>query len=196
MLAGAAAGAALSVVLAAVTVGPAGVAAFAHVVLTPTYSPVLRLQNAEAFVASWLGESNPSFALGMLLSLVAFAAAAFIGNASRMRENALEPALFAATALSLFGAPHLLGHDLTLLVPTFVAMLAWQWREEAPLWPGRGTFALLACWTMLGLAARQDLGESFVGPPGRLTPLALLLLAAAGVAALRLRPLYEAHAAA
>jgi hypothetical protein len=83
--------------------------------------------------------------------------------------------------LSLLASPHLLAHDLTLLAPVLAWTLAAAARRDGDAaWPGRAGLAVLAVWLCLNAAAAADLGNSRVGPPGRLVP---LVLAGAGVLA-------------
>jgi hypothetical protein len=102
-----------------------------------------------------------------------------------VRERRLfEPALAGAVLLSLLAAPHLLGHDLTLLAPSLVFGLAWlAARKPAHAfpagWPDRDALLLIMAWIALSFATMYDLGKNTTGLPGRLTPWVLLLLAAA-----------------
>ncbi|HEX6538714.1 MAG TPA: hypothetical protein VF155_06015, partial [Candidatus Dormibacteraeota bacterium] len=104
----------------------------------------------------------------------------------------LEPAFLGAVTLSLWASPHLLGHDLVLLAPPLVAALAWSMDRDlagARTWPGPVSAALVAGWVALSLASASDLGQGWVGAPGRLTPWVLLASGAAFVVALRRRAL-------
>jgi len=181
VLAGAAGGAAGTVLVSLATVGSAGVTAFASVVFTPAYSPATQMQSANGLFGSWLGPTQAAYLLASLAALVAVAAASALAVWTRRRSDLFEPALAGAVALSLFASPHLLSHDLTMLAPALVFGLAWLAREESwrgSPWPGPASLTVIASWVAVSLASQRDLGNSTLAPPGRLTPLALLVLAA------------------
>lgn len=195
-LLGTAAGAALTVVAGLVTAGSGPLAAFVRAVLQPSNSPVARLQGATGLFGSLFGSGLGPFAAALVAGLAASIVAAWLGAVSRTRRDLLEPALAGAAVLSLFASPHLLGHDLTLLAPIVVATLAWTASREATAaqpWPGRATSLVVAAWVALSFATMFDLGQSSVGPPGRLTPWVLLALAALCAVAVRLAVTHEAH---
>ena len=162
--------------------GPAPLVAFASLLLTPRYSPTLEMQSIPGLAGSWLGVSGASGVIALVLMVGALGVAARLGSHARGRPDSLEPALAGATALSLLAAPHLLSHDLVLLAPALVFSVAWLARratETAAAWPDARAVAALAAWGALSLASLHDLGDSSQGPPGRLTPIALTLVAAA-----------------
>jgi hypothetical protein len=186
-LAGATAGVLAVVGGSLLVVGPGGISAFVAAVLTPSNSPLAQMQGATGLFSSLLGVTIGAYALALVASLFAVAAAGLLGAISRRRGDLLEPALAGAVALSLFASLHLLGHDLTLLAPMFVVFVAWQSRIDAAErrpWPGRSTLVAILAWVALSLATMADLGNRSIGfPPyhlgfpGRITPWALLLLA-------------------
>jgi hypothetical protein len=183
-LAGAAGSALVTVAFTLLTAGPAPLAAFVGAVTNPINSPIVQMQGATGLFGSWLGSTGTASLLALLASLIAFAIAAFLGARVRAHPNLLEPALAGATALSLFGALHLLSHDLVLLAPALVFTSAWiAGRAElrASSWPDWQAFVALLLWVGLSIASRHDLGNSSPAPPGRLTPLALMVIAAACV---------------
>jgi Glycosyltransferase family 87 len=192
-LAGAAAGGGLAVAVSVAVAGPDSVSAFGSALLQPSNSPVLYMQSAVGLTESWFGPGATTFAAGLLLSGAALLAAGLLGYAVRRNAGLLEPALCGATALSLFAAPHLLGHDITLLVPVVVAACAWLTTQPVTSrWPDGDTLLLIAAWVLVSLATHQDLGKATAGPPGRLTPLALLLFAVVAAApVLRSRPAHK-----
>jgi hypothetical protein len=204
-LAGAVGGGAVLLAFSLLAVGPAGMGAFTAAVTKPAYSPIVQMQGASGLFGSLLGVGASAYVLALIADLAAALLAGWLGNVTRAHAGLFEPALAGAVVLSLFAAPHLLGHDLTLLAPALLFGLAWAMRRQRAAgagWPDRATIAALAGWLMLSLATMNDLGNMMVGPPGRLTPWVLLLLAAMCVAAVaavlrretqRLRVMHVAH---
>jgi hypothetical protein len=176
---GALCGAALTVVIGFVAVGPHGLAAFVTAVATPHDSPTAEMQGSSGLFGSLLGEAPGVYFLSIGAGLAAAAAAGWLGIIARRRRDLFEPALCGAVALSLFASPHLLGHDLTLLAPVMIGALAWlAGRPTEVHWPGAATLLVIAGWGVLSLATLEDLSQNTVGLPGRATPWALLLVAA------------------
>jgi Glycosyltransferase family 87 len=192
---GAAAGGALATMaVSLLTQGPGALTAFAAALMIPRYSPSLQMQSAFGLFASWLGDTILANRMALAAAAISFCAAALIGARTRGRRAYLEPALGAAAVLSLFGSPHLLSHDLSLLAPVLVFVCAWVALTEARAgrsWPGPKSLAALGLWVAVSLASQHDLGAASLadvrlGQFGRITPWALLLSAAA-CAALMLR---------
>ena len=155
-------------------VGPAGMAGFAHAALDSTSRwPLRTLLGFTGLLGSWLGDTASAHAGAAVLSVLALAVCAWLGDAVRRRPERLDVALAGATALSLVAAPHLLGHDLVVLAP------AAAWSAAVAARAGASGRALLL-WLLVNLAAALDLGNGRPAPPGRLVPWALLL--AGGVA--------------
>jgi hypothetical protein len=178
-IAGAVAGAALSLMIALVAVGPHGVAAFVSAVSTPHDSPTAEMQGSSGLFGSLFGQAPGVFFLSIGAGLAAAAVAGWLGTIAHRRPDLLEPSLCGAVILSLFASPHLLGHDLTLIAPVLVAGLAWlAGRPTERLWPGPATLAVIAGWGLLSVASLEDLAQNSVGLPGRATPWALLIGAA------------------
>ena len=165
-----------------VLAGPAATAGFIRALLQPVNSPPAQMQGSTGLTGALLGSGPGPYALALLLAAGAVVAAVWLGTVSRRRRSLLEPALLAATALSLWASPHLLGHDLVVLAPPLVAMFAWTMSAELrrkAAWRGSATVALVAGWVALSYASLLDLGHGGVGLPGRLTPWVLLACAVA-----------------
>jgi hypothetical protein len=178
-IAGAITGAAVTIVIGLVAAGPHGFAAFASAVSTPHDSPTAEMQGSSGLFGSLIGQAPGVFVLSIGASIVAAIVAGWLGAITRHRADLFEPSLCAAVALSLFASPHLLGHDLTLLAPVFVAGLAWlAGRPTEAAWPGPATLVAVAGWALLSVATLADLAHNTVGLPGRATPWALILVAA------------------
>ena len=136
------------------------------------------MQGSSGLFGSLLGQAPGVYYLSIAAGLAAAAVAGWLGAITRHRVDLFEPSLCAAVALSLFASPHLLGHDLTLLAPALIGGLAWlAGRPTEAAWPGPGTLVVIAGWALLSVATMADLGQNTVGPPGRATPWALLLVA-------------------
>ena len=176
-LAGTLAGGLVVVFLSLLAVGFSGAGAFVAALAKPSNSPLAEMQGASGLFGSLLGAGGATYLLALLAGLGAALVAGWLGSTTRGRSDLFEPALAGAVALSVFGAPHLLGHDLTLLAPALVFGLAWQAGHAAHGWPDRAAIAVLFAWLLLSLATIADLGNRAVGPPGRMTPWVLVVLA-------------------
>ena len=191
-LAGVATGAAAVGLLGIALAGPAATSGFVGALLQPVNSPPAKMQGATGLTGALLGGGLGPYVLALALAAVAVLAAGRLGAVARRRPALLEPAFLGAVTLSLWASPHLLGHDLVLLAPPLVAALAWSMDRDlagARTWPGPVSAALVAGWVALSLASASDLGQGWVGAPGRLTPWVLLASGAAFVVALRRRAL-------
>ncbi len=175
---GALAGAAVTVIVGLVGAGPRAFGSFVTAIATPSNSPTAQMQGASGLFGSLLGHAPGVFLLAAGAGIAAAAVAGWLGTVAHRRPDLFEPSLCAAVALSLFASPHLLGHDLTLLAPVFVAGLAWlAGRPSERRWPGLATLGVLAAWVLLSFASLGDLSQNNVGVPGRATPWVLLLTA-------------------
>lgn len=178
-IAGAIAGAAVTVVIGLLADGPRGIVSFVSAIATPHDSPTAEMQGSSGLFGSLLGQAPGVYLLSIGAGLTAAVVAGWLGAITRHRGDLLEPSLCAAVALSLFASPHLLGHDLTVLAPVLVGGLAWlAGRPTEAAWPGPGTLVVIAGWALLSVATMADLAQNTVGLPGRATPWALLLVAA------------------
>ena len=196
-IAGATCGAAVTVIIGLVVVGPHGFGNFVSALAIPHNSPTAEMQGSSGLFGSLLGGAPGVYFLSIGAGLAAAAVAGWLGTIAHRRPDLLEPSLCGAVALSLFASPHLLGHDLTLLAPVMVAGVAWlAGRPSETAWPGPATLGVIAGWALLSFATLQDLSQDTVGLPGRATPWALLLVAAtwcaltAGAARIGIRRLH------
>ena len=146
-IAGAIAGAAVTVVIGLLAGGPHGLTSFVSAVATPHNSPTAEMQGSSGLFGSLFGQAPGVFYLSIAAGLAAAAVAGWLGAITRRRADLFEPSLCAAVALSLFASPHLLGHDLTLLAPVLIGGLAWlAGRPTEKAWPGPGTLMAVAGW--------------------------------------------------
>lgn len=190
VLAGAAAGVAAMLVVSLAAVGPAGLAAFlASTQVDASRWPLASMLGFTGLTGSWLGDGAAAQAIAALASVTALGCCVLLGRGLARDRAGLEVRLAAATLLSLVASPHLLGHDLVLLAPMLVGVLAWSARRDGTAaWPGPHSRAVLLGWALLALAAAADIGSQQLAPPGRLVPWALIALAALLAWQLRPRP--------
>ena len=175
-VAGAITGVAAILLASVAVVGVGGVQSYVGALLQPSNSPVREMLGFSGLFGSWLGPGRPADLLTIAGGALALAAALWVGARARRSPWLLEPALFAATALSLLASPHLLGHDLTLLAPPLVALLGWL-ALRARSWPDPASAALIGAWIAVSALALLDLaGEQNGGAGFRLVPWALIAL--------------------
>lgn len=185
MLAGAAGAFAVIVVASLLAVGPAGVAAAVTApALAAGVTPVRMLLGFLGLFASWFGGGPAAYALAATAGALALTAGFRLGAWTRRAPQTLELSLAAAIVLSLLAAPHMLVQDLAVLTVPLVWCLARAAAADGiESWPGPWTLTLLAGWVALDLAARADVGNYSPAPPGRLVPVVLIAVLAAGALA-------------
>jgi hypothetical protein len=188
VLAGAAVGLGAVLLASLAVVGPAGLSGFVGAVVDDSRRwPLASLLGFTGLTGSWLGNGAAAELLAAAGSVAAVAGCVVLGRRLARDRAALEPCLAAATLLSLLASPHLLSHDMVLLAPVVVWLLAWaSVQDGTAAWPGRSGRAVLAGWVVLCLATAVDLGADQAAPPGRVVPWALLALA--GLLMWTLRP--------
>jgi Glycosyltransferase family 87 len=181
VLMGAALGLGVVVLGSLAVVGPAGLSGFIAAAVDDSRRwPLSSLLGFTGLTGSWLGNGAAAQLLAAAGSLAAVVGCVLLGRHLARDRSALEPCLAAAAVLSLLASPHLLSHDLVLLAPVLVWMLAWASSQDgAAAWPGRHGRFVLAGWLALCLTTAVDLGANEAAPPGRLVPWALLALAGA-----------------
>ncbi len=179
VLAGAALGLAVVLLVSLAAVGPAGLGGFVGAVIRDAGRwPLASLLGFTGLTGSWLGNGAAAQVLAATGSLAAVVGCVLLGRRLARDRGGLELCLAAATLLSLVASPHLLSHDMVVLAPVLVWMLAWAGtRDDLAPWPGRHGRAVLAGWVVLSLTVAVDLGADRAAPPGRLVPWALLALA-------------------
>jgi hypothetical protein len=164
-------------------VGPDGAASFARTLVSGTGRwPLAEMLGFTGLFGSWLGSTAAAHALAAMCSVAAVAVCGVLGARSRDPLK-FETALAGTIALTLVASPHLLGHDLALLMPAAAWMLARAASlDGAQRWPGPQSRRVLLVWLLVNGAALLDFGNGRPAPPGRLVPLALV---GAGALALR-----------
>jgi hypothetical protein len=128
-LGAAAAGAAVLLVSLAVG-GPSVVGAFLHAAIgSRSFWPLVTMDGITGITGSLLGSGGTADMIGFAACALAAAAALPLGRLARTPGN-LEPALAAAVALTLLASPHLYPHDLAMLTPAAVWVMAWAHQRD------------------------------------------------------------------
>jgi hypothetical protein len=110
----------------------------------------------------------------VLASLGVLAICFYLGTALWQHP---EIALAGTLAFSLAVSPHTLPHDLVLLAPIFVAVVAKQLGTKHLL-------TVIFLWLLLNLASLLDMGNGAIGAPGRLVPWVLIAIGVASYVAI------------
>ncbi|MBV8085221.1 MAG: DUF2029 domain-containing protein [Chloroflexi bacterium] len=179
-LGGFAAATGVVVALSLPVVGPGGLVQF---LLGYRYSlgitPEVSTLGLPGLMASWLGTGVAAQALEVVSVVAGLAVCAAFGHRSRRPGASLEFSLLGAVAVSLMLSPHLFSYDLVVMAPLFVVCMARAAAADGPgVWPGRATLVGVAAWVCGNLLVNADVGNAASAPPGRVTPLALLIAAA------------------
>lgn len=126
-----AAGAAAGVLLVSVGVGgPSVVGAFIHAAIgSRSVWPLVTMDGITGITGRLLGSGGTADMIGFAACALAASAALPLGRLARTPHN-LEPALAAAVALTLLASPHLYPHDLAMLIPAAVWVMAWAQRRD------------------------------------------------------------------
>jgi hypothetical protein len=163
-------------------VGPGGAASFARILVSGADRwPLAEMLGFTGLFGSWLGNVAAAHALAAMCSVVAVAACGVLGARSRDPLK-FETALAGTMALTLVASPHLLGHDLALLMPAAAWMLARAASlDGARHWPGPQSQRVLLLWLLVNGTALLDFGNGRTAPPGRLVPIALVATGALAV---------------
>jgi len=148
-------------------VGPGGVLAFARLATAQGGAwDLRRMLSLIAIPGSIAGNGTASVAIGLAGTAVVCVVAWSLGTLVRHRPERLTPALIAAAALSLLGAPHAYAQDLVMLAPALVWAVALA---------GERGVAVIGIWALVTVAAFVDFADGGAFPPGALAPWALLL---------------------
>ena len=182
LIVGALAGAAGLAVASLALVGPAGMAGFVGILASSTTRwELATMVSFIGVVGSLFGSGLAAHAIGLVASLLACAAAVWLGTTVRRDPSRLESALAGAVVLSLVASPHAYPDDLVMLAPALVigvAVAARRMRSEGASLTLTSPLALVfGCWALITVAACADLVNSAVFPPGQLAGWALLAAA-------------------
>jgi hypothetical protein len=179
-IAGALWGALALAVTSLLIVGPAGVGAW----ISGAVSHATRwdLRSMVSFIGipgSLLGNGISAHVIAAMASLVACAAAWWLGSLARKDSSRLAATLAGAAVLSLVAAPHAYAQDLVMLAPALVWMVAWTSHDEraaARFTPPR-VVAVFAVWSLISAFVFVDFLDGAAVPPGQLTAWVLVIVA-------------------
>jgi hypothetical protein len=190
-------------------VGPAGVEGFVSILASSTTRwELATMVSFIGVVGSLFGNGLTAHLIGLVATLLACAAAVWLGMRVRRDPNRLDTALAGAVVLSLVASPHAYPDDLVMLAPAFVIGLAAAARRmgaTAPLTLRSPIAYAYAAWVLITVAACVDLIDAATFPPGQLAGWALVVASvlacfatgsggeAAGVQRLRISPYGQAR---
>ncbi|MHB8488485.1 MAG: glycosyltransferase 87 family protein [Candidatus Dormibacteria bacterium] len=182
LIIGAIAGAAGLALASIALVGPGGVAGFIGILASSTTRwDLATMVSFIGVVGSLFGNGVAAHVIGLLASLLACAAAVWLGTAVRRDPSRLDTALVGAAVLSLVASPHAYPDDLVMLAPALVIGVAAAARRAAS--SATMTFKspvaiVLGAWVLIAAAACVDLVDAATFPPGQLAGWALAVAAA------------------
>jgi hypothetical protein len=179
---GAVAGAAGLVVASLALLGPAGVAGFVSILASSTTRwELATMVSFIGVVGSLFGSGLVSHVIALVASLLACAAAAWLGMTVRRDPRRLDAALVGAAVLSLVASPHAYPDDLVMLAPALVigvALAARRAGSTAGLTFTSPLALAFGAWALIMVAACADLVDAATFPPGQLAGWALVAAAA------------------
>jgi Glycosyltransferase family 87 len=179
---GAVAGAAGLAVASLALVGPAGVAGFVSILASSTTRwELATMVSFIGVVGSLFGSGLVAHVVGLVATLLACAAAAWLGTRVRRDPRRLDAALVGAAVLSLVAAPHAYPDDLVMLAPALVigvAVAARRAGATAGLTFTSPVALAFGAWALITVAACADLVDAAAFPPGQLAGWALVVAAA------------------
>ena len=179
---GALAGAAGLALASLALVGPAGIAGFVGILASSTTRwELATVVSFIGVVGSLFGSGLAAHAIGLVASILACAAAVWLGTTVRRNPSRLDSALAGAVVLSLVASPHAYPDDLVMLAPALVIGVAVAARRMgsgvAGLTLTSPVALVFGCWTLITLAACADLVDAAAFPPGQLAGWALVVAA-------------------
>jgi hypothetical protein len=170
-------------------VGPAGVVGFVKILASSTTR--WELANMLSFigvVGSLFGSGFAAHLVGLAATLLACAAAVWLGMLVRRDPRRLDTALVGAAVLSLLASPHAYSDDLVMLAPALVIGLAASARRmtvDTQLTATSPVSIVFGAWALITLAAFADFADAAKFPPGQLSGWALVVAAAIAIVSSR-----------
>jgi hypothetical protein len=162
-------------------VGPSGIDGFIKILAGSTTRWVLaNMLSFIGVVGSLFGNGAAAHLVGLLATLVACAAALWLGTLVRRNPIRLDIALVGAAVLSLIASPHAYSDDLVMLAPVMVIGVAAAARlmgPNAPLTVSSPVSLAFGAWGLITLAAFADFADAAKFPPGQLAGWALVATA-------------------
>jgi hypothetical protein len=160
-----------------VLVGPAGVAGFVSILASSTTRwELATMVSFIGVVGSVFGNGLTAHLVGLVASLLACAAAVWLGARVRSDPSRLDTALVGAAVLSLIASPHAYPDDLVMLAPAFVIGVASAVRRAGsipPLSLSSPVTIAFGAWALISVAACADLIDGATFPPGQVAGWAL-----------------------
>jgi hypothetical protein len=179
---GALAGGAALAVASFALVGPSGVTGFVNILASSTTRWALStMVSFIGVVGSVFGNGLVAHLVGLAATLLACAAAFWLGMRVRRDATRLDTALAGAAVLSLLASPHAYPDDLVMLAPALVIGVAAAARRvgsSVPLTLTSPVVVAFGAWALISIAACADLIDAASFPPGQLAGWALLVAAA------------------
>jgi Glycosyltransferase family 87 len=178
---GALAGAAGLALASLALVGTSGLAGFVSILASSTTRWELSaMVSFIGVVGSVFGNGLAAHLVGLAASLVACAAAVWLGMRVHRDPSRLDTALVGAAVLSLVASPHAYPDDLVMLAPAVVIGFAAAARRmgSMPLTVTSPVALVIGAWALITVAACADLIDAAAFPPGQLAGWALVIAAA------------------
>ena len=140
-------------------VGPAGVAGFVSILASSTTRwELATMVSFIGVVGSLFGNGLTAHLIGLVATLLACAAAVWLGMRVRRDPSRLDTALVGAVVLSLVASPHAYPDDLVMLAPAFViglAAAAARMGAAAPLALASPVAYAYGAWALITVAAMR-----------------------------------------
>jgi hypothetical protein len=178
---GAVAGAVALAVASLALVGPSGVAGFVGVLASSTTRwDLSTMVSFIGVVGSLFGNGLAAHLIGLAATLLACAAAVWLGTMVRRDRKCLDMALVGAVVLSLVASPHAYPDDLVMLAPALVIGVAAAARRSGSsdvLSLTSPVTVAFGAWALISVAACADLIDGAAFPPGQIAGWALVLAA-------------------
>ena len=178
LLTGALAGSAVALLANLAVAGPQGLTGFVNLALTSQSQWALSTYSSFISIPALVfGNSFTTRVAAAVFALCACAVGWRLGSAVRHRASRLEPALAAATLLSLLAAPHALLHDTVMLAPCAVVVLAWATSNRSSARVSTSPLMVAGAWGTITGAGFVSLVVGDAVPPGWVVSLALVAVA-------------------
>jgi hypothetical protein len=162
-------------------VGPSGIDGFVKILAGSTTRWVLaNMLSFIGVVGSLFGSGASAHLISLVATLLACAAAVWLGALVRRDPSRLDTALVGAAVLSLVASPHAYSDDLVMLAPVMVIGVAAAARLMRPndLLTLSSPVSLAFCaWGLITLGAFADFADAAKFPPGQLAGWALVAAA-------------------
>jgi hypothetical protein len=160
-------------------VGPAGVVGFVSILASSTTRwELATMVSFIGVVGSLFGNGVTAHLVGLVATVLACAAAVWLGMRVRNDPSRLDTALVGAAVLSLVASPHAYPDDLVMLAPAFVigvAAAARRLSASASLRLSSPVAYAYGAWALITVAACIDLIDAAKFPPGQLAGWALVV---------------------